>query len=36
MLFDQARILDGELPTDPRAFAERIARLATRAMPKSG
>jgi molecular chaperone HtpG len=34
MLFDQARILDGELPTDPRAFAQRMARVATRAMPK--
>lgn len=27
LLLDQARILDGDKPTDPRAFAERLGRL---------
>ena len=25
LLFDEARILDGELPTDPKAFSKRLA-----------
>ena len=27
LLFDEARVLDGERPADPRAFAERLARV---------
>jgi molecular chaperone HtpG len=27
LLFDEARVLDGERPTDPRAFADRLARV---------
>ena len=27
LLFDEARVLDGEIPADPRAFAERLARV---------
>ena len=32
LLFDEARIADGELPADPRAFAGRLARVLGRAM----
>ncbi|WP_174292060.1 molecular chaperone HtpG [Sphingomonas bacterium] len=32
LLFDEARIADGELPSDPRAFAARLARVLGRAM----
>ena len=31
LLLDEARIVDGEQPLDPRAFAERLGRLMTRA-----
>jgi molecular chaperone HtpG len=31
LLLDQARVLDGEAPVNPRAFAERLARLFERA-----
>jgi molecular chaperone HtpG len=31
LLLDEARIVDGEPPRDPRAFAERLARLIARA-----
>ena len=31
LLLDEARIVDGEQPLDPRAFAERLGRLITRA-----
>ena len=31
LLFDEARVLDGERPADPRAFAERLARVLGRA-----
>lgn len=31
LLLDEARIVDGEQPIDPRAFAERLGRLITRA-----
>ncbi len=34
LLLDQARVLDGETPADPRAFAERLARVITRSLPK--
>ena len=27
LLFDEARVLDGERPADPRAFADRLARV---------
>ena len=32
LLFDEARIADGELPEDTRAFAERLARVLTQAL----
>lgn len=32
LLYDQARILDGDKPTDPRAFAERMGRLFEKAL----
>jgi molecular chaperone HtpG len=32
LLFDEARIADGELPDDARAFADRLARIMTRAL----
>ena len=32
LLFDEARIADGELPQDPRGFAERLARVMARAL----
>ncbi|NLS04030.1 molecular chaperone HtpG [Rhizobium sp. P32RR-XVIII] len=34
LLLDQARVLDGDKPIDPRAFAERLARLMERALPQ--
>lgn len=35
LLFEQAQILDGELPEDTAAFAKRLNRLVTRALPQS-
>ncbi|RAI44548.1 molecular chaperone HtpG [Rhodoplanes roseus] len=35
LLFEQAQILDGELPDDPAAFARRLNRLVTRGLPTS-
>ncbi|NRP73279.1 Chaperone protein HtpG [Ensifer psoraleae] len=32
LLLDQARVLDGDKPEDPRAFAERLSRVFTRAL----
>jgi molecular chaperone HtpG len=32
LLLDEARIADGDLPTDPRAFAERLGRVMARAL----
>jgi molecular chaperone HtpG len=32
LLLDEARILDGERPTDPRGFSERLARLMGRGL----
>lgn len=32
LLFDEARIADGELPTDPRAFSARLTRLLQRGL----
>ena len=34
LLFDEARILDGERPTDARTFSERLARVLTRGLRK--
>ncbi len=34
LLFDEARVLDGEKPTDARRFSERLARLITRGLAK--
>jgi molecular chaperone HtpG len=33
LLFDQAQILDGEVPADPAAFAKRLNRLVVRGLP---
>ena len=30
LLLDEAKILDGELPADPRAFSQRLARVMQR------
>jgi molecular chaperone HtpG len=35
LLLEQAQILDGELPEDPAAFAKRLNRLVTRALPQA-
>jgi molecular chaperone HtpG len=32
LLYDQAHILDGDLPSDPQAFARRMTKLMTSAM----
>ncbi|MDQ0457931.1 molecular chaperone HtpG [Rhizobium paknamense] len=32
LLYDQARVLDGDKPTDPRGFAERMARVFSKAL----
>ena len=32
LLFDEARVLDGERPSDAHAFSERLARLIGRAL----
>jgi molecular chaperone HtpG len=32
LLFEQAQILDGELPADPAAFTARLNRLVVRAL----
>jgi molecular chaperone HtpG len=33
LLLDEARILDGELPVDPKEFAQRMARVMRRCLP---
>jgi molecular chaperone HtpG len=33
LLFDEARVLDGERPTDARAFSDRLARVLRRGLP---
>jgi molecular chaperone HtpG len=33
LLFEQARILDGEVPEDPAAFTARLNRLVVRGLP---
>ena len=35
LLFDEAKILDGEVPDDPAAFAARLNRLVVRGLPLS-
>jgi molecular chaperone HtpG len=32
LLLDQARVLDGDKPADPRAFAERLVRVMEKAL----
>ncbi|MNW17994.1 Chaperone protein HtpG [compost metagenome] len=32
LLLDQARVLDGDKPQDPRGFAERLSRVFDRAL----
>ena len=34
LLFDEARVLDGDRPTDARTFSERLARVLTRGLRK--
>ena len=34
LLFDEARVLDGDRPADPRMFCERMARILTRSLSK--
>jgi molecular chaperone HtpG len=34
LLFDEARVLDGDKPVDPRKFSDRLARLMSRGLPK--
>jgi molecular chaperone HtpG len=36
LLFEQAQILDGEVPDDPAAFTARLNRLVVRGLPASG
>jgi molecular chaperone HtpG len=36
LLFDQAQILDGELPNDPATFAARLNRLVVRGLQVAG
>jgi molecular chaperone HtpG len=36
LLFDEARVLDGERPTDARAFSDRLARVLGRGLPTAG
>ena len=33
LLLDEAKILDGELPADPKGFSQRLARLMRRSLP---
>ena len=35
LLFEQAQIIDGEVPDDPAAFAARLSRLVVRGLPAS-
>jgi len=36
LLFEQAQILDGDLPDDPAAFAARLNRLVARGLGANG
>jgi molecular chaperone HtpG len=35
LLFDEARVLDGDRPADARTFCDRLGRLLTRSLGKS-
>ena len=35
LLFDEARVLDGDRPADARMFCDRLARILTRSLGKS-
>ncbi|TIT59912.1 MAG: molecular chaperone HtpG, partial [Mesorhizobium sp.] len=35
LLYDEARVLDGDKPADARAFSERLARLIARGISKA-
>jgi molecular chaperone HtpG len=35
LLFDEARVLDGEPPVDPKAFADRLARVIRSGLPRA-
>jgi molecular chaperone HtpG len=35
LLFDEARVLDGDRPTDARMFCDRLARILTRSLGKT-
>jgi Molecular chaperone, HSP90 family len=35
LLYDEARVLDGERPSDAKSFSDRLARLITRGLSKS-
>jgi molecular chaperone HtpG len=34
LLYDEARVLDGDKPADARAFSERLARIVVRSLPR--
>jgi molecular chaperone HtpG len=36
LLFEEARLLDGDRPTDPRQFADRLSRVLGRGLPAEG
>ena len=36
LLYDEARVLDGDKPVDAKAFSERLARLMARGLPAAG
>ena len=35
MLYDEARVLDGDKPVDAKAFSQRMSRLIERVVPQS-
>lgn len=35
LLFDEARVLDGDKPVDPKKFSDRLARLMSRGLPQA-
>jgi molecular chaperone HtpG len=35
LLYDEARVLDGDKPADARAFSERLARIVARSLPQN-
>lgn len=34
LLYDEARVLDGDKPVDPKAFSERLARIVARGLSR--